>query len=456
MFNKAILNKYIGNVKNKINTLEMKIKGEQNISSQITQERHINEQINLLRRDVNDLHSIIMLRSSGEKIPKKNRIVFIGTGQINENVIHSYIHLQNAIKNNEIKLDWDILFVARSEREEQLLNNYGFPCMVWRYQPELALYLLETKIIVLSSHLYSNWGDNLLTHCLASAIKIELWHGLPAKNIGASCINNGLEFHFFARLLEDCVSTNYVCIQNNHKDVVDEYKRAFPYAKQYITGDCRNDLLFNEKYRKQFLNNKSNKNITNWFDDNKSNIKVLYAPTYRETPKTISDHYLQIINLLSVFDNSNIKLALKLHVGIVLTAQQKNEIGELCKTKGHLFIEDMDEVYSTFNDFDALIVDYSSIRVDFALTNKPIFLWRFDQNAYFRKTDVVKTFEQLDQVSYVLSDNFSANEFISKYETDELKEKRIAFVESELKPFSNGKSAERTIQAILDIIEKHK
>lgn len=42
-----------------------------NIDRQVSRISDLGNQTGLLRRDVNDLHSIIMLRSAGEKIPKK-------------------------------------------------------------------------------------------------------------------------------------------------------------------------------------------------------------------------------------------------------------------------------------------------------------------------------------------------------------------------------------------------
>lgn len=415
----------------------------------------IKHQVSLLRRDVNDLHSILMLKNASKKIPKKNLLVFIGTGQINENVFHAYIHFQKALQLGKIKFDGEVLFIARTELEYNLLNNYGYPCEQWKYQNKLALKLLEAKAVVLSSHLYSFFGDCLLTHCVADAIKIQLWHGLPAKNIGLSCIDNPLEFHFFVRLLEDSVSADHVCIQNNNQDVINEYSRAFPFAKQHITGDCRTDILFNEGYRREFLKNKNNFIITEWIKLNKNNIKVLYAPTYRESAKSISEHYDKLLELLSIFDNQKVKLAIKLHIGIVLTNQQKLTIANLCEEKGHLFIESMDEVYSTFNDFDTIIVDYSSIRSEFALTGKPIFLWRFDKESYKRPTDVVDTFSQLDNVSYELPSTISAENFVKTYMEDPKKDIRQLFVEKELQTFSNGSAAERTINVFLEVMKSN-
>lgn len=423
-----------------------------NIDRQVSRISDLGNQTGLLRRDVNDLHSIIMLRSAGEKIPKKNRLVFIGTGQINENVFHAYIQFRKALENRTIKFDGDSFFVARSELEYKLLNKYGYPVYHWKYQPTLALKLLESKAVVLSSHLYSMWGDNLLSHCVASAIKIELWHGLPAKNIAASCIGDEMEFHFFTRILEDSVNTQHVCIQYNSPDVVAEYSTAFPYAKQHATGDCRTDIFFDENYRQQFLSYKESSHVSDWLKRNSGVKKVLYAPTYRESPETIEEHYQKMIDFLRNANSPNVKLAVKLHVGIVLTAERLNELKRVCAENGNLFIEYFDEVYSVFNDFDAIIVDYSSIRSDFALTGKPIFLWRFDEHLYRRKQDVVLAFTELDKVSYKLESIISLDMIAQTLSDDPLKDKRLKTVQKEFGKTFDGKAGVRTIQVLLDVM----
>lgn len=438
-----MLGEYFSNLEKEVNNISHLMKKNDEMA------RHLDGD----RRDINDLHTILMLREASKKIPKKNRLVFIGTGQINENVVHAYLHFHKAIESKKIKFDGETLFIARSELEYQLITAFGFPCEVWHYQPLLTRYLLETKAVVFSSHLYSNWGDCLLTHCIADAIKIELWHGLPAKTIGAACITNELEFHFFSRLLYDSVNTDYVCIQNDKDDVKKAYSDCFPYAKQYVTGDVRTDILFNQSFREEYLKNKSSKLTKEWLDRNPDKFKLLYCPTYRETPSSIEIHYKKMLDLLKGIDNSQLLIAVKLHVGIVLTNEQKQELDQVCREKGFLFIDNFDEVYSVFNDFDGMIVDYSSIRSDFALTGKPIFLWRFDQNTYHRTTDIVAAFGKLDKVSYELGQNIESTLLLECLRKDPLASQRKEVVEKELAEFSNGSSAERTIRVFLDVME---
>lgn len=438
-----MLGEYFTNLENKVN----------NISHLMKKNDDLTHHLGIDRRDIDDLHTILMLRDAAKKIPKKNRLVFIGTGQINENVVHAYLHFQQAIKSNQITFEGDSLFIARSELEYKLITAFGFPCKRWQYQISLAQYLLEAKAVVLSSHLYSNWGDCLLSHCVSEAIKIELWHGLPAKSIGIDCINDKMDFHFFARLLNDCVSRNHICIQNDKRDVQEAYLAAFPYAKQHITGDARTDILFNEEFRQEFLNNKEDRTIKTWLNNNIEKFKLLYCPTYRETAEAIEYHYQKIVSMLHSIDSSKVVIAIKLHVGICLSEFQKRELEDICNEKGFLFIASYDEVYSTFCDFDGMIVDYSSIRSDFALTGKPIFLWRFDQNTYNRDTDVVNTFAKLDDICYELDDEIDSNIILKHLTEDSLREERESLITKELREFSDGFAAKRTIQVCLDIMK---
>lgn len=424
------------------------------IERDINNNKDVRHEVSLLRRDVNDLHSIIMLKDASLCIPKKRRIVFIGTGQIHENVIQSYIWLCKLIQKGELVSDIEFMFVAVSDLEEKLLINYGYPCKRWRYQTSLAYYLLETKVVVLSSHQYSHWGDNLLSHCIVGAIRVQLWHGLPAKNIGLSGIPDNMEFHFFARLIQDSVMTQHVCIQNFAKDVAEEYGRALPYARQHVTGDARTDILFNEEYRQEFLQNKPVKIITDWIKNNQNAIKVVFAPTYREVPNGNLELYDRILDVLTNVDSKKVAMAIKLHVGIDLTAEKFVALKDAASKYGHLLIDYHDEIYSTFADFDAMIADYSSIRVDFAITGKPVLLWRYDLKQYKakRQTDVVALFDEIDRVSEVLPDRFDADIIIEKVSQDVHKEARQTLIGENLPYLIDGQAAKRTLSVVLDVI----
>ncbi|WGE42146.1 CDP-glycerol glycerophosphotransferase family protein [Actinobacillus equuli] len=412
----------------------------------------LNNQIALLRRDVNDLHTMMLLRSASSRLVKKNRLVFLGTGQINENVLHAYLHFQRLLKQGDIQFQGEVLFVARTKIEYELVKNFGYPCELWQYQAPLAYYLLETKVVVLSSHIWSEWGNCLLSHCIASAIKIQLWHGLPAKTIGASVIDSNMNFHHFASLLEDSAAVNHICMQNDNIDVVSEYKRAFPLAKYHVTGDCRLDILFNDEFQKLFLSHKSSHKLEEWLHNNRNRKKVIYSPTFRENQDSRIIHYQKILELISEFSKSNIQLAIKLHVACGFSAEQRNHIVTNCNSNGFILIEDLDEVYSSFNSFDAMITDYSSIRIDYVLTGKPVFLWRFDKNSYNRTIDVVSLFSELDSILYNLSESNIAKYIEYVLEKDPKGNDRAKFINEKLKLSLDGLAAERTIRVILDVI----
>lgn len=416
--------------------------------------KEIEDTFKILRRDIDDLHSIIMLRSLAEKLTKKKRIVFIGTGQINENVVHAYLHMQKMLQDSDIQFNGEIMFVARNGLEYDLIRNFGYPCEIWRHQSFLATYILESKVIVLSSHIFSEWGNNLLTHCASNATIVQLWHGLPAKSVGASVIKNASSFHNYARLFYDTAMVDHVCIQNFSQDVVDEYRRAFPRAIQHATGDVRTDMLFDDKYRQAFTQNKANQSFQHWLANQQGKTKILYTPTYRETLETTSDLFYKIKWFLSSLENFSVALAIKLHVATKFTLEQKQELEQICTQAGHFYFSDFrDEIYSAFTEFDAMLGDYSSIRADFALTGKPIFLWRFDETTYNkqREIDVVEAFAQLDEVSYHLSSEFQIDQLLNIIAKDEKHDIRQQFVNDHLKIFSDGHSAQRTIQVLLDI-----
>lgn len=438
----SFLKEYIGELDmNKVDDLENRI--------ETLEKDKQNFPVSILRRDTNDLHTIIMLRGIAKKIKKENIITFIGTGQINENVVHAYLYLCELQRDNKISKHIQLLFVARTQLEYEFIYKFGFGCEMWRYQSPLADKILRAKTVVLSSHLFSDWGNCLLSACTAGADIIQLWHGLPAKSIGASCVDNTMSIHFYAKLMNDISLTDHLCIENANPDVIAEYIRAFPNAKRYVTGSIRMRLIFDEIYRQRFVSNKVNKSIQNWLIQSKNKKKILYCPTYREKKNDIVKLRNNIEDILSL-QLKDVVFAVRPHIAVKIDKYFGEKLEKICQKSGNLIIEHYDEVYSSFLDFDAIITDYSSIRVDYAVSGKPIFLWQFDVESYNRVTGVIDLFNQLDKFCYQFTE-FDIKEILMLLDQDPKREIRQSFVNTILKPALYEDAEKKVADVILQV-----
>lgn len=440
----SFLKEYIGELDmNKVDDLENRI--------EILEKDKQNFPRNILRRDVNDLHMIIMLRDIARKIKKKDRIIFLGLGR----VVHTFIAFKKYQKQGLIDKNIEVLFIPVIDLDEKLIINYGFgdDCIAWKYQRTLAMKILESKVVVLSSHILSRWGDCLLSACISDANIIQLWHGLPAKTIGASIITDNMDFHHFTRILNDCVSAKHVCIDNNLPDVIAEYSRAFPNAKLHITGNPMLDMLFDESKRQEFLGNKNSKEemlLKKWLEENKEKKKILYCPTYRESAESTEKLLSKLNDLLEIKDFA---ILVKFHIATRITREQKVELEKKCKDAGHFWVYGRDEIYSRFNDFDAIITDYSSIRIDFAITGKPVILWQYDIDEYPREVNPVDLFNQVDRLSYYMSNNINKQDLLDIIYKDPMRLDRENFI-GKIRHLLVDDSAKKTVDVILNVLQE--
>lgn len=428
------------------NSLNMLIRDKNNDKNELEK---IKEDLFILRRDLNDIHSIVMLRDAAKKIKKENLIAFIGIGGLSENPIHAFIYCKLLQRQGEIDVGIEIIFIAQTQIEYDLLLSYGFDGVyIWQYQSSVAKKLLQARTVVVSTHLFSEWGGRcLLSACVSNANVIQLWHGLPAKVIGMAGLADRVDFHFFARMLNDVANTNYVFIENNLSNTKQVYEATYPGCVLEATGSIRLHILFDKIYREKFLQYKNSRLVSEWVEENKDGYRVLYCPTYREQIELQPEFFERIKSVLG-HKNDVFAVALKLHIGVNFSQEQMSELTRLASQNGHLVVDSLDEVYSSFPDFDAIITDYSSIRMDFAVLGKPVFLYQFDKDTYSRETDVIELFSELDRVSYYLND-FS--ELAQILQADEKKIEREAFVNHRLRGMLYDDSANKVVNTILKI-----
>ena len=98
------------------------------------------------------------------------------------------------------------------------------------------------------------------------------------------------------------------------------------------------------------------------------------------------------------------------------------------------------------NKFDAMATDYSSVRLDFASTGKPIILFRPDYSQYtaVRKINPMAEFDMLDSVSY----DMEKDDIIEAINSDAKRNDRLEVVEK-IGLYTDGKNAERVCSIIL-------
>lgn len=214
---------------------------------------------------------------------------------------------------------------------------------------------------------------------------INLWHGVPLKKIALQeeSLSKFRKFYFkylFSKNYSYVLTTseNLIEIMANSFDVMDHQVK--------VLGQPRNDALFKENEKKEVLKNL----YTNLPKYKKI---ILYAPTFRDDGKTL---FFPFEN----FKQDRLNSFLEEHEIIIFIRTHQSEDTEILNRnfgdRVRLINEDkVEDVMDILNIFDLLITDYSSIYIDFLLTEKPILFLPYDQESYFENRGFNFTYSEV-------------------------------------------------------------
>lgn len=202
---------------------------------------------------------------------------------------------------------------------------------------------------------------------------VNLWHGIPLKKIALMEENVSFVMKMYFKYI---FSENYTYILTTSNKLISIMAESFRVQEDIIKvwGQPRNDFLFIKKDKKRVLNI--------LYDDLPSyeNI-ILYAPTYR-------DEYDTKLFPFRDFTTNELNQFLEKNKIIIFIRTHQDEAGAVDKflsNRVRLINEDkIEDIAEILNIFDMLITDYSSIYIDYLLTEKPIIFLPYDKEQYLK------------------------------------------------------------------------
>ena len=256
--------------------------------------------------------------------------------------------------------------INNPERRQKLSEEYGEKYFIETESIEGVLKVLEAGVWFTSAGL-PVYGIGLEKGRLI----INLWHGVPLKKIALLDPNLGRTARLYFRMI---FSKNYSCILTTSSILVPVMARSFdvPESKVKIWGQPRNDGLFRRLDRTVWL-----REIFGELP--KYQKTILYAPTFRDYNgvKLFPFEDYEYEKLQDFLEQEKIILFLRTHIS------EKEEVnrylGERIRYLGN---EQAEDVTGFLNAFDCLVTDYSSIYVDYLLTDHPIIFLPYDRDAY--------------------------------------------------------------------------
>jgi len=343
------------------------------------------------------------------------------------NTKYLYYYLK---KNTAYKL----VYIVKSQILKKKLTNKGIHA-VNAYSLEAIKILKKARFVFVTHGL----SDIIPIRFSPKTTFIETWHGILMKKYVN--IYDTLEYSKWAKILRlkienDNIYDYFVTPSETKKNLTILTKHfLLPPHKIIVTGYPRNDIFFsNDPNLPKKIKNKYK--IPDTFKQ-----IITYAPTFR-------DDYLTAKFPLNDGELQELNEHLKCNNSILLMKAHKSEnkiefrnFSNMRSIKKDLDIQEL--LFVT----DILITDYSSVYVDYLLSNKPILFFIYDYEYYEKENRGLEY--NLKEIApgpliYTGKDLIETLKNISKID-EEYKPKRNK-INKKFNKFQDGKSTERLLK----------
>lgn len=226
-------------------------------------------------------------------------------------------------------------------------------------------------------------GSLIITHVIEPCEgkkSIELWHGFTIKTLYYMA-NSEFEKETADENHLELMKKDAICSLSKLYSIFFGYCCNVPYDKFHITGYPRNDMLITVDGRKNLekvVGKITHRHI------------LFYLPTYRESANGKNGMNKSLIFDMPLYKTEEFDSYLQensiLFIYKTHTIQRSEELlpateNILKITDSMLFDNDLD-LYEILNAADCLISDYSSVIIDFLLTDKPMIFTPLDLDEY--------------------------------------------------------------------------
>lgn len=305
--------------------------------------------------------------------PKSPIVVYASTFYLGDNVKYAWLdHRQRAATDGI-----EVWFLPQTPHQEREVAAAGFPVLpahAAHWSDSHIRVALSAAVVVTSDHfLHPNPYAPAL---LAGARHVQLWHGVSIKEIGLRNLGHGGNLGpQLARVLATCGP--FACLTGTSTNAEPEWRRWFRFERYACVGYPRNDVLYREPTDDDLLN----VDLTAYECARRAREAgrrvLLYAPTFRDARPGV---WLQDAGLERLADSAASRgdvLIVNVH-----PVEQPLMPMLLEKFPRVLFVAPGSDVYPLLRLTSALITDYSSMMFDYLHLERPVVLYRPDDEAY--------------------------------------------------------------------------
>ncbi len=289
-----------------------------------------------------------------------------------------YAVLQEMMRQG-IDADYEIFFTSRDvEHDQAFVDANNLPVKL------VDFYSLEyPKILATAKYLLSNSSFPQYFIRRPEQVFVETWHGTPLKTLGKQ-IKNGMQSMYFAQ--HSFIQASVLTYPNDftRDAMMRDYNLENIFTGRVaMVGYPRNAIFLQEQdpsMRKTY--------------DLDGHTNFAYMPTWRGTSSldvNVDAYAKDVDAMLRDIDkrlDDSVRIYVNLHsmVASSITLDSYEHILPFPPEVG---------TYDFLTQMDALITDYSSVMIDYALTRKPVILFAYDMDEYLADRGMYITLDEL-------------------------------------------------------------
>ncbi len=213
--------------------------------------------------------------------PKTRTVVFVGRGSFSDNIKYAYLSFCAVAKEKNIRC----LFLPHDVAQYEQVKRPGLPCISpqpsdWTVKMRKPCY--SAAVTVLCDNFHAHSGRSPISYALLQGAKtIQLWHGIPLKEIGLNhMFAPGMHNVFLHELLASC--GNFDALVGHSAASESEWRRWFAFHDFAPLGYPRNDV-FCRTATEQDLINVDRDSLRLIQDARRAGEPVIvYGPTFRD------------------------------------------------------------------------------------------------------------------------------------------------------------------------------
>jgi CDP-glycerol glycerophosphotransferase len=381
------IQKRLASVENEIGRISKKNSGySENISDPALAQnilvslQRLTEGIVTLDKRLGSYRSARFFSHLSEIYPKTKTVIFAGGSIFGDNIKYAYLSFLDKAKKDGIAC----YFLPANALQYEQLKAAGLPCLphvLSAYTPRDISICLDAKVLVFDNHFVPpNWQHYLPHSLLKGARTIQLWHGIPIKEIGMETIASlKPDDPNVAELMASCGPFDVFVAPSAASRT--DWKRKFSFRIFSPIGYPRNDVLLRNlsAFDKINVDARALSHVESSFKAGKT--VILYAPTFRDYKGSDWFKNAKISMLADYCSDKGYLFYVNLH------PEEQDLVEQYMQRYPKIsFIAPHTDVYPIVKYTSVLITDYSSLAFDFLLLERPILFYRPDHADYVARS----------------------------------------------------------------------